>query len=292
MQLQLVSPNTHKARVALQGPSGSGKTYSALLLAFGLTGAFEKVAIIDTDNAANLYSYFGNFSTLSIGAPFTADKFIDAIELCESTGIEAIIIDSLSEMWKQSGGNNDVNDYPQQQRFLTDNYSLLSTIKRSDCHVICTIRSEEEYRIISTHYGGVQVQKLGLSPIQASDVHYHFNTVLALDMSHKTQVLKDRTSFFEEHGSVILSEELAALYSRWCGQKHTNKPLSIAEKRINECHSIKELLELMFDLDFDDANTIQTFLKRKHLLRQIEENPILSQQNQTTNGTINNRERA
>lgn len=288
MQLHLVSQIKDKAKVALQGPSGSGKTYGALLLAFGLTGAFEKVAIIDTDDAANLYSYFGKFSTLSISEPFTPDKFIDAIELCESSGVKAIIVDSLSQTWKQPGSKCTL----EYEQFLTDNYTLLSTIKRSSCHIICTIRSEEDYRIISTHYGAVQIQKVGLSPIQASDIHYHFNTVLALDMNHKAQVLKDRTSFFEEHGGVILSEELAALYARWCGEKPNNKPLSIAEKRINECHSIKDLLELMFDLDFDDANTIQTFLKRKHLLKQIEENPILSQQKQTTNGTINNRERA
>lgn len=106
MQIQIVSSSTHKAKVALQGPSGSGKTYGALLLALGLTGAFEKVAIIDTDNAANPYSYFGNFSTLSIGAPYTADKFIDAIELCESSGIEAVIVDSLSDIWMQSAGAN------------------------------------------------------------------------------------------------------------------------------------------------------------------------------------------
>jgi hypothetical protein len=192
MELKLVSPTTHKAKVALQGVSGAGKTYSALLMAFGLTGSFEKVAVIDTDNAANLYSYFGNFSTLSIGAPFTADKFIDAIELCETSGIEAIIVDSLSELWKQSEGGGMLNDYPRHQQFLIDNYSLLNVIKRSNCHIICTIRSEEEYRIINTHYGALQVQKLGLSPIQASDIHYHFNTVLALDMNHKTQVLKDR----------------------------------------------------------------------------------------------------
>lgn len=270
----MVSQTEHKAKVALQGPSGAGKTYGALLMAFGLTGSFEKVAVIDTDNASSIYSYFGRFNTLSLGAPFTAEKFIDAIELCESSGIEAIIVDSLSQIWKQQGSSCTI----QYEQFLSDNYILLNTIKRSNCHIICTVRSEENYRIITTHYGAVQVQKLGLSPIQVSDIHYYFNTVLALDMNHKTQVLKDRTSFFEEHANVILSEELAALYARWLGRK----PSTITDTlqyRIDTCASTKELLELLLETDDMAPSVMSAFIKRKHELQAIEANPVLSRQN-------------
>ena len=39
-----------KMKMSLQGPSGAGKTYSALLLAKGITGNLQKVAVIDTEN--------------------------------------------------------------------------------------------------------------------------------------------------------------------------------------------------------------------------------------------------
>ena len=39
-----------KARIALTGPSGAGKTLSALYLAYGLTGDWDKVALIDTEH--------------------------------------------------------------------------------------------------------------------------------------------------------------------------------------------------------------------------------------------------
>src|SRR4051812_6840745 len=99
MQLQPVKTTRPKARIALQGPSGSGKTYSALLLAYSLTGAFEKVAIIDTDGAAALYSYFGQFNTLNLASPYSPQKFVEAMELCERSGIEAIILDTISAEW-------------------------------------------------------------------------------------------------------------------------------------------------------------------------------------------------
>jgi Ni2+-binding GTPase involved in maturation of urease and hydrogenase len=38
-----------KIKLGLQGPSGSGKTYSALLLAYGLTNDWSKIAVVDTE---------------------------------------------------------------------------------------------------------------------------------------------------------------------------------------------------------------------------------------------------
>ena len=39
---------------------GRGKTYSALLMAFGITGNWSKIAIIDTENgSADLYENLG-----------------------------------------------------------------------------------------------------------------------------------------------------------------------------------------------------------------------------------------
>jgi archaellum biogenesis ATPase FlaH len=51
-----------KIKMGLQGPSGSGKTYSALLLAYGLIGNWNKIAVIDTENnSCDLYSHLGDY---------------------------------------------------------------------------------------------------------------------------------------------------------------------------------------------------------------------------------------
>ena len=101
MEIRKASRQRAKIKMALQGPSGSGKTFSALFLAFGLCGDWSKIAIIDTENySAELYSNLGCFNTVSISAPFTPEKYIQAITLCEAAGIEVIIIDSLSHGWE------------------------------------------------------------------------------------------------------------------------------------------------------------------------------------------------
>jgi IS5 family transposase len=90
-----------KIKLALQGSAGSGKTYSSLLLAKGLTGGdFTKIAIIDTENkAADLYADLGNYNVVSMNPPYSPERYIEAIELCERAGMEVIILDGISKCW-------------------------------------------------------------------------------------------------------------------------------------------------------------------------------------------------
>ena len=101
MQLQQASKKRAKIKMALQGPAGVGKTYSALLIAYGITNDWSSIAVIDTENhSANLYSHLGKYNVLNIGAPFTPEKFIQAIKLCETAGMKTIIIDSITHEWE------------------------------------------------------------------------------------------------------------------------------------------------------------------------------------------------
>ena len=105
MQLQIANRQKVKMKMALQGPSGSGKTYSALLLAFGLCGDWSKIAVIDSEtNSSALYADLGKFMVLSLEAPFTPERYIEAISVCETAAMKVIIIDSISHEWEGAGG--------------------------------------------------------------------------------------------------------------------------------------------------------------------------------------------
>ena len=100
MKLQKAQRHQVKLRIGLSGPSGFGKTYSALLMAYGMTNDWKKIALIDTENnSASLYSHLGNFNVLSLGEPFTPERYIKAIQVCEESDISVIIIDSISHEW-------------------------------------------------------------------------------------------------------------------------------------------------------------------------------------------------
>ena len=91
-----------KLRLGITGPAGSGKTYGALLIAFGLGG---KIALIDTENGSgDLYSALGDYDIGYIKAPYTVEKYLQAIHEAESAEYDIIIIDSLSHAWSGEGG--------------------------------------------------------------------------------------------------------------------------------------------------------------------------------------------
>ena len=67
MQIQKASRKKAKIKMCLNGPSGSGKTYSSLLLGYGLTNDWSKIAVIDSENhSSELYSHLGSYNVLQL----------------------------------------------------------------------------------------------------------------------------------------------------------------------------------------------------------------------------------
>ena len=109
MQLQLAQKKKVKLKIGVSGASGFGKTYSSLLLAYGITNDWSKIAVIDTENgSASLYSDLGPYYTIPLGPAFTPEKYIQAIQTCVKGGIEVAIIDSTSHEWEGEGGCLDI----------------------------------------------------------------------------------------------------------------------------------------------------------------------------------------
>ena len=66
MKLEQASRKRVKLRLNLASPSGFGKTYGALLIAYGISGNWQNIAVIDTENdSASLYSQLGEYNTLT-----------------------------------------------------------------------------------------------------------------------------------------------------------------------------------------------------------------------------------
>ena len=99
-------------RLGVSGPAGSGKTYGSLLVAYGITGDWNTICLIDTENhSGELYADYskegttiGSFNYIPIESPYTPDKYVAAIKECEAEGIKCIIIDSLTHAWSGEGG--------------------------------------------------------------------------------------------------------------------------------------------------------------------------------------------
>jgi len=194
-------------KIALTGPSGSGKTFSALSIA---TGIGKKIALIDTENkSASLYADKFDFDTLEIEAPYTVQKYVDAIKLAETAGYEVLIIDSISHVWAAEGGlltkkeeldaRGAMGDKKHKSHFANwgtitkEHETFKAWLLKCNLHLICTMRSKQEY----VQGADGSVKKLGMAPIQRDGMEYEFTTVFDLAMSHSAAASKDRTGLFD-----------------------------------------------------------------------------------------------
>lgn len=209
MSIRKASRSQSKVRVGICGASGSGKTYSSLLMAEGISGDLGKVVLIDTENGSgDLYSNLGEYSVLPITAPFTAEKYINAIHECEKAGFDTIIIDSLSHCWAGQGGlleqvdnnaqSNRGNSYTAWRSVTPLHNKLIDAMLQSPANIIATMRSKVEYVLETNSNGKQQPKKIGMAPVQREGMDYEFTIVFDVaNDSHIASVSKDRTSLFD-----------------------------------------------------------------------------------------------
>ncbi|MBP5968686.1 ATP-binding protein [Pseudomonas iridis] len=208
-----------KLRLALAGPSGSGKTYSALLLAMGLGG---RIAVIDTEHgSAELYADIADFDVLNLHAPYSPERYVDAITNAEQAGYSVLIIDSYSHEWTGSGGCLEANEQLAHQKFRGNTWAawnettprhrkLTDKILTSSLHIICTMRSKTE----TVQGEGKKILKLGMKSEQRDGTDYEFTVVLDLTHDgHTAMASKDRTKLFEQ--PELISEETGRRLLAW-----------------------------------------------------------------------------
>lgn len=225
MQLQKATRKKSKLRLNISGPSGSGKTYSALLMAKGLVGNWNKIAVIDTENgSAGLYSHLGGFQTLDLQAPFSPERYIEAIDTCIAAGIECIIIDSSTHEWSGQGGCIETNEKLAQSKYKGNTWSAWSQttprhdafvqkVLQSPCHIITCTRSKMETVMTDDK----KVKKLGMKDIQREGWEYELTVSLNIDRdTHTANASKDRTNLFENKDPFVITEATGKMIAEWC----------------------------------------------------------------------------
>ena len=188
MQLQKATRKQVKLKLGLSAVAGGGKTKGALLLAKGLCGDWNKIAVIDTENnSASLYSDMGPFNTLELNADYTPEKYIQAIKTCEDAGMEVIIIDSITHEWDGKGGIIDIsnsmtgNSFTNWAKITPRHQAFIDAILQSKCHVITTVRRKQDYEMNKDSNGKTTVTKAGLKEVTREGFEYELTLNFNLD---------------------------------------------------------------------------------------------------------------
>lgn len=253
MQLQTATRKKQHLTLNLSGPAGAGKTMSALLMAYGITGDWTKIALIDTENgSASLYSHLGPFLTLDLQPPFSPERYVEAIDVCLNAKVEVIIMDSSSHEWSGPGGCIEINEALAQSMFKGNTWSAWSkTTPRHDafvqkvlqcrCHVITCTRSKMETVMTNDN----KVKKLGMKDIQREGWEYELTVSLSIDRDTHTAIAsKDRTELFEGKNPFVITEETGKLIRQWC-----DEGIDVDAERAKELKSTLAALKKCKDVD-------------------------------------------
>jgi hypothetical protein len=258
MELKKASRKQVKLRLNISAPAGAGKTYSALRMAFGICNDWSKIGVIDTENgSASLYSNLGEFNTIDMTAPFTPEKYTEAINLCVAAGMEVIILDSTTHEWNCI---LEENELLAQAKFRGNTWSawsvttprhdkFLQSVLQCPCHVITCTRSKMDTVLVENN-GRKEVKKLGLKDQQREGWEYELTVSLNIDRdTHMAIPSKDRTNLFEGKNPFLITEETGRLIADWCESGVADKS---ADVKLKEATSLTELANIYKGLTRDE----------------------------------------
>lgn len=217
-----------KLMVGFAGPSGSGKTWSTLQVAYGITGDWRKITVIDTENKSALYyadrKEFGPFEHIpfepTIQGGYDPRNYIKAIEFAESDpNCEVIIIDSISHEWEGVGGCLDIVDrigkgFSGWKNVTPLHAAFIDKMRHSRCHILATMRTKTDYAVEQVN-GKTTPKKVGLKANTRDGTDYEFGVVFDIEISHYATASKDRTGLFMGRGPTVLSADAGRQLLAW-----------------------------------------------------------------------------
>ncbi len=213
-----------KLKLGIQGPSGSGKTLGALAMAATMAGK-DRFAVIDTENgSASLYADRFDFDTLNVGPPYTSLAYVEAIKAAVDAGYKVLVIDSLSHQWVGKGGilsrKEDMdarggNSFANWAIFTKEHEAFKAFLLAADIHIICTLRTKQEYVVEENAKGKQTPRKVGTAAVQREGMEYELSIVFELQMDHIAGTSKDRTGLFDGRQVDLSDSAVAQEISDW-----------------------------------------------------------------------------
>ena len=248
LSLRKAARSATKARVLLEGPAGSGKTTGALLMAGGLKdslGLSGDVIVIDTERgSSDAYEERipGGFQIVDLEAPYTPERFVEALQVAEGASPSVIVIDSISHAWSGSGGCLELNDSLAKSKYRGNSWSawsetklrwrrMLERIIASPAHVILTGRSKTETAQVDEG-GRKKVVRLGMKLESEDSLAYEMMLGLSIvHEQHFATVTKDRTGLYVDRDPEIITAEFGERLGNWIkGSKAIAPPPELVRK--------------------------------------------------------------
>jgi hypothetical protein len=136
-----------------------------------------------------------------LDAPYTPERYIEAIHTCEKAGIEVIIVDSITHEWDGKGGclelvdqitqgSTSKNSYVAWGKVTPRHQAFVDAMLSSPAHIITSVRRKQDYEMTKDDRGKLQVEKAGLKEVTRDGWEYELTVNLQLDTAHLAKASK------------------------------------------------------------------------------------------------------
>jgi hypothetical protein len=239
--------------IGLGGVSGGGKTYTALQLAYGMANYnAKKVGFVCTENKrGRLYSNAlvdpttGEVQRFLIGdltAPFSPQRYIEAIQAFEKAGVEVLVIDSVSHEYEGIGGLEDIAHQgnpknPNWARAKGEHKSFMNALLQSPMHIIACMRAREKVKLVRDNQGKTQYEPQGVLPIQEKNFTFELTASLMMwNEGQSQEVLKcpsELRNILGRQNDYITAADGAALRAWVDGAKQLDPEVERSRSNLN-----------------------------------------------------------
>lgn len=198
-------------RMSIQGASGAGKTRTALEIAKHLCPPGKRIALIDSEKSASLYSDVVDFDVDDEFGPigkenYHQDQWRKKLLAAYESGYKVAILDSATHLWKGTGGmlsqidaicaaqraKGGKGDSFAAWKIVDPEYmKFMNFVRQLPMHVIFCIRAKQSYEK-SEQGGKGSLRKVGMEPEYRDGFEYEFDIQCAVDMEHCLVPLKHR----------------------------------------------------------------------------------------------------
>ena len=284
-----------KASIMIEGLSGRGKSGLALAIAYGLTGKWDDIAAVDTENRSlPLYvgsqlhtgvtvDYF-NVGDLTSADGFKPSHYAAYRDLAVQSGMEVLICDSISHMWQYKGGVLDMVTQVQQRggaginkytawgdpEIVQEKNLIMSLIRDSRLHCINTVRVKEKMEFVTEENGKQGIKSLGEQQIVMPDLKYEPDLVLTMltpgdssGIAPKVHVAKSRYAPFKVDETYNMTANLIEQLRLFL--EEGTSPEELAEmQRAEYIEAISKHLD-----DNPSSRTIWTILKENNNVKDV-----------------------
>lgn len=122
IQIAPVKREGMKLLISLFGMSETGKTKSALRLAAGIEPDPMKRGMLDTEGGERGRAYMdeieGGYLYGALTAPFTPERYMEALQDFVAAGVTTLVVDSVSHAWFAAGGVLDMVEHATEKNDL------------------------------------------------------------------------------------------------------------------------------------------------------------------------------